>query len=137
MSDWAKKLFSEPQTLGIILTSGVIGLLAGVWQGTIQRRHGGWGGFFQGVVSGAIVAVLAGLAVQPFVESESLRLAIVGTLAVVSEDILAGFKTIGKSIRVDPFAVIFRVVDALRGRSPEQRASRPAGDSGHSAMGDQ
>ena len=120
--DWAKKLFSEPHTLGIILSSSLIGLFAGFWQGIVQKRHGGWGGFIQALVSGVVVSVIVGLAIEGWVGSETLRLAIIGAAAVVSEDILAGLKTIGKSIKDDPFGAVFRILDAMRGRAPQARS---------------
>ena len=121
MNDWAKKLFSEPHTLGIIVSSGIVGLIAGVYQGIVQKRHGGWGGFLQALVSGVVVSVLVGLAIEGWVPSETLRLAIIGAAAVVSEDMLAGLKTVGKAFGVDPIGAVFRVLDALRGRTPAPR----------------
>lgn len=130
MNDWAKKLFSEPHTLGIILSSGVLGLIAGVYQGIVQKRHGGWGGFFSALVSGVVVSVLVGLAIEGWVPSETLRLAIIGAAAVVSEDMLAGLKTVAKAFGGDPVGVVFRVLDAMRGRTPTPRiptgTTRPA-----------
>lgn len=122
MSDWLKKLFNEPQTLGLILTSGIVGLCVGIAQGTIQKRHGGWGGFFTSVVTAAVVAVIAGLALNDFIPSETARLAIIGVCAVVSEDIWCGIKTLGLGMRADPLGFIVRVLDALRGREPSARA---------------
>lgn len=132
MYDWAKKLFTEPHTLAIIISSGLIGLFAGFWQGIVQKRHGGWGGFAQAVISGIFVAVIVGLAIQGWVESEGMRFAIVGAAAVVSEDILAGLKTIGKSIKDDPFGAVFRILDAMRGRPPQPRT--PTGNTVPSAL---
>lgn len=122
MFDNLKKLFSEPQTLGIIITSGVAGFFVGVLQGIVQKRHGGWGGFFSAILTGIIVSVIVGLAIQSFVTSETLRLAIVGACAVVSEDIWNGLKTLGFGLRQDPFGFVVRVLDAIRGREPSPRA---------------
>lgn len=122
MTDWIKKLFSEPQTLVIIITSGLIGLFVGVAQGVIQRRHGGWPGFFSAVASAAVVAVITGLTIQSFVPSETARMAIVGVCAVISEDIWAGLKTLGGGLRADPLGFIVRVLDALRGRPASTRS---------------
>lgn len=116
MPDWLKKLFNEPATLGIIMTSGIVGLFIGVVQGNIQRRHGGWPGFFGALLTGVAVAVISGLAIQSFVASEPLRLAVVGICALVSEDIIAGLKALGGGVRTDPIGFFIRVFDALRGR---------------------
>lgn len=130
--DWAKKLFNEPHTLGIILSSGLIGLFAGLWQGIVQKRHGGWGGFFQALVSGVVASVIVGLAIEGWVTQETLRLAIIGAAAVVSEDILAGLKTIGKSIKEDPLGAVFRILDAARGKAPRA----PTGTTAPAKLGD-
>jgi hypothetical protein len=122
MFDWAKKLFAEPQTLTIILTSGIIGLITGIAQGIVQKRHGGWGGFISAILTGIVVSVIVGLAIQGFVSSETLRLAIVGACAVVSEDIWNGLKTLGAGLRADPLGFVVRVLDAIRGRAPSDRA---------------
>lgn len=128
-SEWVKKLFSEPQTLGVIVTSGVIGMMVGVAQGVVQKRHGGWGGFIASVSTAAAVSVITGLAIEGFVSSETTRMAIIGVCAVVSEDIWQGLKTLGMGLRADPFGFIVRVLDALRGR---ESASRPVrGDHAH------
>jgi hypothetical protein len=111
-----RKLFSEPQTLGIIVSSGIVGLLAGAAQGIVQKRHGGWLGFFSSLATGVTVAVLVGLAIQSSVSSETLRLAIVGAAAVMGEDIWAGLKMLGASLRKDPLGFLVRVLDAVRGR---------------------
>lgn len=122
MYDWLKKLFTEPQTIGIIITSGIVGLLTGVVQGIVQKRHGGWGGFVSAILTGMVVSIMVGLAIEGFVTSETLRLAIVGACAVVSEDIWNGLKTLGYGIRADPLGFIVRVLDAIRGREPSDRA---------------
>jgi hypothetical protein len=116
MFEWAKKLFDDPRTLGAIVTSSVIGLLAGFAQGVVQRRHGGWGGFVSALATGVIVAVIVGLALQGLVPSEAMRFAIVGVCAIVAEDIWIGLKTLGQSLRADPLGFVFRVLDALRGQ---------------------
>lgn len=121
MFDWPKRLFNDPNTLAIILSSGIVGLIAGGAQGVVQKRHGGWWGFLSAIMTGIAVAILVGLAIADWVPSETMRFAIVGASAVVSEDIFAGLKTIGRSLRADPFGFIFRVMDAMRGRPPAPR----------------
>ena len=73
MIDWIKRLFEDPRTFGAIITSGIIGLFAGVAQGVVQRRHGGWGGFVSAISTGVIVSVIVGLALQGLVPSETIR----------------------------------------------------------------
>jgi hypothetical protein len=136
MFDWFKKLFAEPQTLGVIATSGILGFLVGIAQGTIQKRHGGWPGFFAAITVAPVVSILIGLAISGYVSSEVARLAIVGICAIVSEDIWFGLKTLGMGIRSDPLGFVARVIDALRGRPspssldgllPDPKASLPSG----------
>lgn len=124
MGDWFKKLFSEPQTLGVIVTSGVVGLFIGATTGIIQRRHGDWPSFFASVATAAGVAVICGLAINDLVPSETLRFAIIGVCAVVSEDILGGLRALGRGLRADPIGFVVRVLDALRGVAPSARAAQ-------------
>jgi len=123
MQDWLKKLFSEPQTVGIIVSSALVGLFAGLAQGVIAQRHGGWGGFLRAVLMGVAVAVIVGLGIEGFVPSETLRLAIVGACAVVSEDIWAGLRSLGSALRSDPLGFLVRVLDAVRGRDHAVRGA--------------
>ncbi len=122
MHDWFKKLFTEPHTLGIILSSALVGFFAGLAQGVIAKRHGGWGGFLRALLMGISVAVIVGLGIEGFVAPETLRLAIVGACAVVSEDIWMGLRSLGAALRRDPLGFIVRVLDAVRGR---EHAVRP------------
>jgi hypothetical protein len=127
--DW-KKLFSDPSTLVAIFTSGAIGLGVGIANGIIQKKHGGWSGFFGSAAVGGAVAVIVGLAVQDYIKAEALRLAIVGLCAVISEDIWQGLKTFGQGLRTDPLGAIARLIDALRGKSaaPPTRVQPDNGD---------
>ncbi|OAK55055.1 hypothetical protein A3K87_04465 [Variovorax paradoxus] len=121
MQDWLKKLFTEPQTLGIIVSSALVGLFAGLAQGVVEKRHGGWGGFLRALLTGVSVAVIVGLGIEGFVVSETLRLAIVGACAVVSEDIWMGLRSVGGAMRSDPLGFAVRVLDAVRGRDHTAR----------------
>lgn len=125
MQDWLKKLFTEPQTLGIIVSSALVGLFAGLAQGVVEKRHGGWGGFLRALLTGVSVAVIVGLGIEGFVASETLRLAIVGACAVVSEDIWMGLRAVGGAMRNDPLGFAVRLLDAVRGR--DYSARKPAG----------
>jgi hypothetical protein len=69
------------------------------------------------VLVGVAVAILVGLGLEDFIASETARLAIVGACAVVSEDIWAGLKAVGNSLRKDPLGFVMRLLDAVRGRS--------------------
>lgn len=125
MQDWVKKLFAEPSTLGIIVSSAAVGVVAGIAQGVVEKRHGGWGGFARAVLTGTAVAVIVGLGIEDFIASETARLAIVGACAVISEDIWAGLKALGSAMRRDPLGFVARVIDAVRGRA---QAARKPGD---------
>jgi hypothetical protein len=116
MDGW-KRLFNEPGTLFAIFSSGMIGLGVGIANGVVQRKHGGWSGFFGAITVGVAVAVIVGLGVEDYIKSETLRLAIVGVCAVISDDIWNGLKTFGAGLRTDPLGSISRFIDALRGRA--------------------
>ena len=121
MPHWLKRLFSEPHTLSALLPSALDGLVVSVVHGIVEKRHGGWTGFARALLTGISVSVIVGLGIEGFVSSETLRLAIVGGCAVVSEDIWVGLRTLGATMRRDPFGFLFRVMDALRGREPAPR----------------
>jgi len=113
---WLKKLFSEPTTLTAIFTSGFIGFVVSFMQGLVQKRFGDWAGFFGIMGTGISIAIIVGLGIQNYIQSEALRLSIVGACAVISDDIWLGLKTVGKSIRSDPLGTISRVLAALKGK---------------------
>lgn len=125
MQDWFKKLFTEPSTLGIIVSSAIVGVIGGIAQGVVEKRHGGWGGFARAVLTGTMVAVIVGLGIEDFVRSETARLAIVGACAVVSEDIWAGMKALGAAVREDPLGFPVKLLDALRGRNQASGKTEP------------
>lgn len=114
--EW-KKFFSDPATVIAFFTSGVIGLVIGIANGVIQRRHGGWGGFFAAIATGVSVAIVVGLALADYVKSETMRTAIIAICAIVSDDIWAGFKSLGGSFRKNPVDFFIRVLNALKGQS--------------------
>lgn len=115
--DWAKKFFSDPATVVTMLSSGALGFCIGVANGIIQKRHGGWPAFFGAVATGVGVAVIVGLAVFDYVKSEPMRYAIIGFCAVISDDIWAGFQTLGGTFRKNPLETVFRILDAIRGKA--------------------
>ena len=123
--DWLRKLFNEPGTLAVMIASGVIGFVVGVANGFVQKKHNGWFGFFQAVFTGIAVAVIVGLAIKEYIPSETIRLAVIGSCAVIAEDIVAGLKAIGRLIREDPFGAVFRLIDAFRGRSTPPTGEPP------------
>jgi hypothetical protein len=116
MPDWLKKLFSEPETITALIASAAVGFVVSLAHGVVEKRHGGWFGFFRALLTGVSISVIVGLAIQDVVGSETLRLAIVGACTIVSEDIWMGLRTLGAALRRDPFGFIVRVLDAVRGR---------------------
>ena len=78
------------------------------------------------IAAAALTLALALPATSAFADNGRTKGTIIGAAAGVSEDILAGLKTIGKSIKTDPFGAIFRILDAMRGRAPQPRT--PTGD---------
>lgn len=116
MDSW-QKLFQKPETLFIMVSSGVVGFLAGIANGVIQMKHGGWPGFFRALFVGVLIAIIAGLGTSGYIQSEAARFAIVGVCAIISEDIWQGFKTFGRGVGSDPLGSIARVISAFRGQS--------------------
>ncbi len=115
--DWLKRLVNEPGTLIAIFSSGLVGFVIGMANGVIQRKHGGWSGFFSAICTGVSVSIIVGLGLQEYIKSEAFRLAIIGICAVIADDIWTGLKAFGSSLRTDPLGAIARLLDALRGRS--------------------
>jgi threonine/homoserine/homoserine lactone efflux protein len=121
--DWIRKVFSDPSTFFLAVTSGILGLIVGIANGVVQKRHGGWPAFFGAMATASVVAIIVGLGLSEYVKSEALRLAIIGVCAVISDDIWAGLRTFGASVRTDPIGSFWRVVDALRGRAASPHAA--------------
>lgn len=121
MLDWLKKLFAEPTTLGIIVTSAFIGLLGGAGAGVAQFSRERWSGIARAAIIGIFVAVIVGLGVADFVSSETAKLAIVGACAAIGEDIWEGLKALGRGVRSDPLGYFARLINALRGREGSEK----------------
>lgn len=104
-------------TVSIVLTSMVLGLFGSSVAGAAQFKHGGWGGVIRALAMGMGIAVLVGFGVSDYVESQTLKFAIIGGCAAIAEDIWFGLKAMGTGLRSDPLAYVGRVLDALRGKS--------------------
>lgn len=114
--DWLEKVFGDRATLYTVIASAFVGLIGCVPQGVLQKKHGGWPGFFSALAVGVSMSVIVGLGVKDYVHSDTLRLAIVGGSAVISDDIWAGLRAVGRLIREDPLGSLGRLIDALRGK---------------------
>ena len=117
MFDWLKRIFGDPLTLGTLFASGLVGLVMGISQGFVQKKHGGWPGFIGSIGTAVAVAIIVGLGLQDYITSEALRLSVVGLCAVISEDIWMGIRAIGRNLREDPIGTVVRLLEAIRGRS--------------------
>lgn len=115
MLDWLKKLFSEPTTLGIIFSSAIVGLVSGSAAGVSQYRNTGIHGVVRSCLIGIMVGIIVGLGIADYVQSETAKLAIVGAMAAIGEDIFEGLKSFGKGVRTDPLGYVARMIDAFRG----------------------
>lgn len=114
--DWLKRIFNDPATMVALISSGVLGFVVGIANGVVQKKHGGWSGFFGALLTGTVIAVIVGLGTVDYIQSETARLAIVGLCAVISDDIWAGLKSLGVGLRTDPLGTLMRIFDALRAR---------------------
>lgn len=124
--EWLQKFFSEKGTLGVIFTAGAVGAVGGIAQGVVQKKHGGWPAFFQALLIGIAISVIVGLGIKDYVQSEAFRLAIVGGAAVISDDIWASLRALGRLFREDPLGSLARLIDALRGKTPAPAAAPAA-----------
>jgi hypothetical protein len=113
--DWLEKVFGDRATLYTVVGSAITGLIGSLSQGVMQKKHGGWPGFFSALIVGVSVSVIVGLGIKDYIASDTLRLAIVGAAAVISDDILAGLRAVGRLVREDPLGSLGRLIDALRG----------------------
>lgn len=114
--DWIRKFFSDPKTVITMFSSALLGFVVGTANGVIQKRHGGWPAFWSAMVTGTVIAIIVGLALSEYIRSEALRCAIIGFCALISDDILAGFRTMGAGFRNNPLEALGRLIDALRGK---------------------
>lgn len=116
MIDWLNSLFESKATLRVILVSGLVGTFAGIAQGVIQLKHGGMAGFFRSICLGALIAVIVGLASHDYIDSELMRLAMVGVCAILADDVYESFKVLGAGLRADPLGYLQRLLAAIRGK---------------------
>ena len=111
-----RKFFTEPTALLLsVMVSAFTGFVIGVTQGFIQRKYGGWEGFFTAILTAVVVSILVGLTLQDYVHQEALRLALTGASAVIADDIWKGLRAIGRLVREDPLGAAARFLNALRG----------------------
>lgn len=115
--DWIKRIFNDPATMVVLMSSGIIGFVIGISNGVVQKRHGGWPGFFVALTTTVAIALIVGLGTKSYIPSETTRLAIVGVCAFIADDIRAGIMAMGGGFRKDPLGYFMRVLDALRGRA--------------------
>lgn len=116
LDSWLEYLSIQSSTLALLITSALIGLFGSAVAGAAQFKHGGWGGVIKALAMGMGVAVLVGFGVSDYVQSQTLKFAIIGGCAAIAEDIWFGLKAMGTGLRTDPLGYVGRVVDALRGR---------------------
>lgn len=103
------------RVLAIIGVSGLAGLLVGAARGIVQERHGGWRGFARGAVASVVVAVLAALALDDSGLSAAKQGAIIGVLAYVADDMLAGLMLLSRLFAADPLGFVRQLWQSLRG----------------------
>lgn len=113
----------EPSTkdhlLTVLFTAGVIGFVVGIARGVIEERHGGWVGFFRGIVSALVVSTFVGFGLADSAFPPTMQACIIGVCAYISEDIVLGVRKITGEFGRNPLGVVKAVVDAWRGRKSE------------------
>lgn len=116
---WLDQFFEalsiQPTVATVMLSSLIVGLFGSAMAGAAQFKHAGWSGVGRALVIGSGVAVLVGFGVSDYIESQTLRFAVIGGCAAIGEDIWFGLKSIGSGLRNDPLGYVSRVIDAFRG----------------------
>ncbi len=109
---------SEPDLdrfLAATQTPGLIGLAVGICEGIIMQRYGSWRIWCVGLISSALVAILLGLWLKDSGVSIYMQWGMIGLSAYMASDILAAVGTIGSMVKADPFGLIARIREAIKG----------------------
>jgi uncharacterized membrane protein YfcA len=110
-------------TLGALIGVAVTGLR------TAFRRHWhDWREFVAGMAGAVLVSGLASLALQSIDLPQTMRIAIAGALAYVSDAILEGLSVIGQMIARNPLDAWRRLLAAIRGQPDPVQNERKEGE---------
>lgn len=107
--------------LTAMTASGALGMIAGIFSGIIQKKHGSFGGFIRGVLASVFVGVLAGWGLADTDLSLNTRSMVIGICSFIADDILLGLMSLATLLGRDPFGFFSRVLSAYRGAVVETK----------------
>jgi hypothetical protein len=109
--------------LGALIGVAVTGLRT-----AFRRRWHDWREFVAGLAGAVLVSGLASLALQSIDLPQTMRVAIAGALAYVSDAILEGLGVIGQMIARNPLDAWRRLLAAIRGQPDPVQNERKEGE---------
>lgn len=122
--EWLHKLVDQTVSAAVALGT-LIGVAVTGLRTAFRRRWDDWREFVAGMAGAVLVSSLASLALQSMDMPQTMRIAIAGALAYVSDAILEGLSVIGQMIARNPLDAARRVLATLRGQSEPPRADDP------------
>lgn len=103
----------------LVALGAVVGLVAGVFAGVIQKRHGSIGAWVRGIIVAVFVGTVAALCMESVAWPPAMEIAVIAVAAYTGEDVLAGIAAVMKMFGADPLGAATRVWDALKGGGPK------------------
>lgn len=118
--EWLHKLVDQTVSAAVALGT-LIGVAVTGLRTAFRRRWNDWREFVAGMAGAVLVSSLASLALQSMDMPQTMRIAIAGALAYVSDAILEGLSVIGQMIARNPLDAARRVLATLRGQPEPPR----------------
>ena len=125
--EWLHKLVDET-VAGTAALGALIGIAVAGLRTAFRRRWQDWREFAAGLAGAVLVSGLASLALQSMEMPQTMRVAMIGALAYISDAILEGLSVIGKMLARNPLDAARRVVAVLRGQPLPPDDPRDGGD---------
>lgn len=121
--DWLHRLVDDT-VAGAAALGALIGVAVTGLRTAFRRRWHDWREFVAGLSGAVLVCVLTSLALQSIDIPQTMRVAIAGALAYVSDAILEGLSVIGQMVARNPLEAWRRILATLRGQ-PEPPPTDP------------
>ncbi|MEW6169621.1 MAG: phage holin family protein [Pseudomonadota bacterium] len=125
--EWLHKLVDET-VAGTAALGALIGIAVTGLRTAFRRRWHDWREFAAGLAGAVLVSGLASLALQSMEMPQTMRVAMIGALAYISDAILEGLSVIGQMLARNPLDAARRVVAVLRGQPLPPDDPRDGGD---------
>lgn len=113
--EWLHKLVDET-VAGTAALGALIGIAVTGLRTAFRRRWHDWREFAAGLAGAVLVSGLASLALQSMEMPQTMRVAMIGALAYISDAILEGLSVIGQMLARNPLDAARRVLAVLRGQ---------------------